>query len=207
MIVVLASGEGSNFEALALRFPGSISGLVSNKPHAGCLLRAARLGISSKLVEQKAELSRAEHEVQVVTAIAALSSAKGYPPLRLIVLAGYMRVLSPCFFTEVASKLPAGVRILNLHPAHLDEFKGLGGYAHAVKHLYPRWGITVHEVTPELDAGPIVAACEVPVLPWESASELHTRMQPYEHSLLTQVIAHETYLKGFTHDPDANPTI
>ena len=180
---VLASGSGSNFLALAQRFPQQIAGLICNVSGAFVLQRAASVHIPSVVVPHSQFKDRPAHERAVVAALQQLDKN-----LSLVVLAGYMRVLSPVFFQEFQKHLP-GVRLINLHPAHLSEYKGAKGYEAAVARQAPRWGLSVHEVIPELDAGPLLASAEIPVPPFFSASELQQFALPFEHALLADTVA------------------
>lgn len=180
--VVLASGTGTNFSALAQNFPHQVTGLVCNVQGAPVLKRAQAAAIPALLVPHNAYPNRPSHDRAVVAALAQLN-----PKVELVVLAGYMRILSPAFFEEIAKKLP-GVRLVNLHPAHLSDYKGAHGYAAAVERLAPRWGLSVHEVIPELDAGPLLASLEIPVAPYLTAPELQKFAQPFEHALLVQAV-------------------
>ena len=194
MIAVFASGQGSNFEALADAFPGSIAAVVSNVEGAGVLARAAARGVPTRVVPHVAFAERAAHEKAMLKALAALLPERELPPgepsrepLRLLVLAGYMRVLSETFLSGFAQRYPQA-RAWNLHPAHLDQYRGAHAFSFAVEHRFPRWGLSVHEVTAVLDGGALVDACEVPVWPTDSANSLHARARESEHALLVRAV-------------------
>jgi phosphoribosylglycinamide formyltransferase-1 len=189
MIAVFASGQGSNFEALADAFPGAIAAVVSNVEGAGVLGRAAARGIPTGVVPHTDFAQRAAHEKAMLQALAALlhEHDPSGKPLRLLVLAGYMRVLSETFLSGFAQRYPQA-RAWNLHPAHLDQYRGAHAFSFAVEHRFPRWGLSVHEVTAVLDGGALVDACEVPVWPTDSAASLHARARESEHALLVRAV-------------------
>lgn len=185
MIAVFASGQGSNFEALAKAFPGAVGALLTNVEHAGVLERARRLGVPARSVPHTAYTTRMAHEEAMLQSLAFLLPP--HTPLRLLVLAGYMRILSESFLAAFAHTFPRA-RAWNLHPAHLDEYRGPSAFEFAVAHRFPRWGLSVHEVTPELDGGTLVASCEVPVWPTDSPQTLHARARESEHALLVRAV-------------------
>lgn len=176
MIAVLASGDGSNFEALAQHFPKQICALICNVESAYVIERAKKHHIPYFLIPHKNFKTRAEHEKEVIHILSQFVGVK------LVVLAGYMRVLSPFFFSK---PLPL---CINLHPAHLDQFKGADAYEYAVRHKYPSWGLSIHKVTQELDSGELLGACEFPLFPYESVSEVKARVKNLEHELLVSTV-------------------
>ncbi|MES2615257.1 MAG: formyltransferase family protein [Bdellovibrionota bacterium] len=178
-IAVLASGQGSNFESLAQNFPNSICALICNVEGAQVLELAKKYEVPSFLIPHKNFKTRAEHEKEI---IAVLSQFK---ELKLIVLAGYMRVLTKTFFLEYSNSMP---KIINLHPAHLEQYKGAHAYEYAVANKYPRWGLSIHEVTEELDSGQLLNSTEFTIYPQESAHELKNRIKYLEHKLLVETI-------------------
>jgi phosphoribosylglycinamide formyltransferase-1 len=192
VIVVLASGKGTNFEALAKAFPGKISGLVTNIPHTGALEKAALHHIPAVTVPHMHFATRGAFEHELVKAIAS------FPQTQLIVLAGFMRILSPAFFTEMKKSLPSAVSI-NLHPAHLDEYKGARAYDFAIENRFPRWGISVHELTPQLDSGRILGTTELSLPPWETKQDFVARAQVQERLLLVQVVEQFVAQNKFEH--------
>ncbi len=192
-IAVFASGEGSNFEALCQQaqlleraLPHRIELLLTNRTNAGVVQRAKKWKVPVSVVSHNQYPSRAKHEEAVIQSLQAHFES-GQNPLFAVVLAGYMRVLSPVFFTLFRSHWPQS-HLLNLHPALLNDYKGPEAYSYAVQRRFPRWGITVHRVTEELDGGPRLKSSEHPVFPWEQAGALHKRFQSFEHSLLTTAI-------------------
>ena len=106
----------------------------------------------------------------------------------LVVLAGYMRVLSGHFLQSLDELLP-GHRIINLHPAHLDQYKGAQGWGAAVKSKCPRWGLSVHNVTPQLDSGELLWSEDFSVFPYEAESELRERIKKQENDFLVKCVS------------------
>ena len=198
MIAVFASGAGSNVASLAAAFPGRIAAVVTNVENAGVLTVAAERGIGARAIDHRDFASREAHEAVMLEALSSLVRNTGYAGgLRVLVLAGYMRVLTPAFLSGFAETFP-GARIINLHPAHLDQYRGAHAYEHAVARLYPRWGLSVHAVTEILDGGELIASDELPVLPWDSPSDLHARARPREHALLVAAVAAVAAVAGPT---------
>lgn len=182
-IVVLASGSGSNFAALAEALPGQVRFLLCNRKGAKVCARADEASVAYAVVDDRDFPSRSDHEAAVIATLRTAASEGLSRPPRCMVLAGYMRILSGAFLQAVHEMWP-GCRIINLHPADLGTYKGPHGYTHAVACRFPSWRLTVHEVTQALDSGPVVLSREFPVFPWESADQLHERLRPQEHSLL-----------------------
>ena len=193
MIAVLASGQGSNFEALAQYFKGHIRVLICNVEKAKVLELAKQYEIPSLLIPHKKFKTRSEHEIEII------ENLKKFHEIKILVLAGYMRVLSPTFFeyfrgmdSAVSPKgSPRGdnaIKIINLHPAHLDEYKGAHAFEFAVENKFPRWGISVHKVTEELDSGELLNSVEFPIYPYETVAHLKQRTKVYEHQILIQTV-------------------
>jgi phosphoribosylglycinamide formyltransferase-1 len=111
--------------------------------------------------------------------------------LRLICLAGYMRVLSAQGLQDLNAAFP-NLCILNLHPARPQDYRGPRGYDHAVQNRFVHWGLTVHRVTAALDEGPVVASSEHVIYPWEDAAMLHHRLMASEHTLFLEAIRKES---------------
>ena len=177
MIVVFASGSGTNFEAIANAFPDKVKALVCNVENAKVILKAQQRNIPCYIVPHKNYNSRAYHE------IALLQSIQNLKGIKVIVLAGYMRVLSPTFFEE-ALKIQPTPKLINLHPAPLDLYKGAHAYEYAAENKVTKWGLSVHEVIPELDSGKLLDSLEFPVFPYETADQIRERARPLEHHLL-----------------------
>jgi phosphoribosylglycinamide formyltransferase-1 len=179
-IGVLLSGRGSNFEALADsvsvgRIPNSeISIVVSNKPNAPGLERAAARNIPTRAIPSKG-LEREAYDRQVA---AVLHEYK----VDLICLAGYMRLLSPYFVAAFPQ------RILNIHPSLLPSFPGLESQKQALDYGVKFAGCTVHFVDENLDAGPIILQSAVPVLDSDDEHTLSARILKEEHRIYTQAV-------------------
>jgi phosphoribosylglycinamide formyltransferase-1 len=178
---ILISGRGSNMEALADavkggRVPGAeVAVVVSDRPSAAGLVRARERGLQTAVVERKGR-ARAEHEREIVSALRAHG-------VELVCLAGYMRLLSPCFIEEFRA------RILNIHPSLLPAFPGLDAQRQAVEHGVKVSGCTVHFVDETLDGGPIVAQRAVPVLDSDTPDTLAARILVEEHRAYPEALA------------------
>lgn len=174
-IVILISGRGSNMEALvraldAEGWPARIAAVISNKPEAKGLEFASARGIPTAVVANKAYATRAEFD-------AALQETIDRFQPDLVVLAGFMRILTAPFVEHYAG------RMLNIHPSLLPLFPGLGTHQQALDAGEKEHGATVHFVTAELDHGPVVAQARVPVLPDDTEETLSARVLVEEHKL------------------------
>lgn len=167
MIVALISGRGSNLQAL-LEADLPVSAVISNRADAKGLELAASRGIPAVVVAHRTFAAREHFERALAQEI------DRYAP-RLIVLAGFMRVLSADFVERYRS------RILNIHPSLLPAFPGLETHARALAAGVKVHGCTVHFVTAELDHGPIVIQAAVPVLPDDTPAVLAARVLVEEH--------------------------
>ncbi|SSC72444.1 unnamed protein product [Ciceribacter sp. T2.26MG-112.2] len=179
-VVVFISGGGSNMVALADAcaapdFPAEIVAVISDKPTAGGLAKAAERGIATHVFERRAYASKGEHEAAILAALAALSPD-------IICLAGYMRLLSADFIR------PYEGRILNIHPSLLPLFPGLHTHQRALDAGMMVAGCTVHFVTEGMDEGPIVAQSVVPVLPGDTSDSLAARVLTVEHRSYAQAL-------------------
>ncbi|MBN1587744.1 MAG: phosphoribosylglycinamide formyltransferase [Candidatus Omnitrophica bacterium] len=179
-IAVLASGSGSNFEALVQasqegRIPAKITLLIVDNPQAGAIERARRLGISFEVVDREAFAQRADFE-------AALRTHIDKSPPALIALAGFMRVLSPDFVSAYPNK------ILNIHPALLPGFPGAHGIHDAYSYGVQITGVTVHYVDEGVDTGPIVLQEALAVDPAKSEEELEAQIHQIEHRLYPEAV-------------------
>ncbi|KQN75571.1 MULTISPECIES: phosphoribosylglycinamide formyltransferase [unclassified Duganella] len=179
-IVILISGRGSNMEAIvraaqAERWPARIAAVISNRADAGGLEFAAAHGIAVAVVSNKDYASREAFDAALQTVI------DGYAP-DLVVLAGFMRILTPGFVDHYAG------RMLNIHPSLLPLFPGLHTHAQALAAGVTEHGATVHFVTAELDHGPAVAQARVPVLPGDTPDTLSARVLVQEHKLYPQAV-------------------
>lgn len=180
-VAILISGGGSNMLALARdmadpRHPARPCLVLSNRPGAAGLARAADLGIPTATVDHHPfGADRAAFEAALAGPLAASGA-------EILCLAGFMRVLTPGFIAGRAG------RILNVHPSILPLFPGLDTHARALAAGMAVHGCTVHEVTPELDAGPILGQAVVPVLPGDTPDTLAARVLPMEHRLYPAVL-------------------
>ena len=173
---VLVSGAGTNLQALldADIVPASVAVVVSNNPDAPALDRARTAGVAAVVVDHRGR-DRVAFEGELLAALAAHR-------VDAVVLAGFMRVLSPRFVAAFPQ------RIVNTHPSLLPAFPGLGAPAQAIAHGVKLAGATIHFVDGSVDGGPIIAQVAVPVLPDDDARSLHARIQREEHRLLPDVV-------------------
>lgn len=180
-IVVIASGRGSNFEAIANQIDAGlldaeITLLLSDKPAAPALATAKTRGIPAQAVDATTFADQATYETALLEAIQAV-------PCDLIVLAGYMRILGAVFIEG------ADVPIMNIHPSLLPAFPGLHAQKQALDYGVKVAGCTVHFVDGGLDSGPIIAQANVPVLDDDTEATLSARILKEEHRLYSDVIA------------------
>ncbi|MBN2905977.1 MAG: phosphoribosylglycinamide formyltransferase [Rhodobacteraceae bacterium] len=179
-VAILISGGGSNMVALVQSMAGDHPArpvlVLSNDPAAGGLVRARALGIATAAVDHKPfGKDRAAFE-------AALQAELDKAAPDILCLAGFMRVLTPGFVTAWAG------RMLNIHPSLLPKYKGLNTHARAIEAGDAEAGCSVHEVTAELDGGPILGQARVPILPGDTADTLAARVLPLEHRLYPAVL-------------------
>ena len=184
-IVILISGRGSNMEALiaardAGLLPVNIAAVISNRPEAKGLATAGKAGITAHYINHKAFAGREAFDAALATAIDAHAPT-------LVVLAGFMRILTPGFVQHYAG------RLLNIHPSLLPAFTGLHTHQRAIDAGCRFAGSTVHQVTSELDAGPILEQAVVPILPGDTADALAARVLTQEHQIYPRAI--EQFLK------------
>lgn len=180
-IVVLISGRGSNLAALIEAakdpfYPGEIVGVVSDQADAPGLKIAESNGIPTKVVGRSSSVGKAAHEAAISVALAAANA-------EIVALAGYMRLLTPAFVERWAG------RMINIHPALLPSFRGLDTHRRALDAGIRIHGCTVHFVTAETDAGPIIAQAAVPVLGGDSEASLAARVLKAEHRLYPLALA------------------
>lgn len=176
-IVILISGRGSNMEAIVrAAIPGArIAAVIANRPDAAGLAFAAHHGIDTRVVDHKAYPSREAFDEALAAVI------DGFAP-DLVVLAGFMRVLTNGFVEHYAG------RLLNIHPSLLPSFPGLHTHQRALEAGVRVAGTTVHFVTPTLDCGPIVIQAVVPVLPGDDEAALAARVLVQEHRIYPQAV-------------------
>jgi len=176
-IVVLASGSGSNLQALldAASPDWSVVGVVTDRPAVGALDRAELAGIPSAVV------SWGDYADRDAFTEAIAGAADSFRP-DLIVLAGFMRILGAAAVERFRG------RIINIHPSLLPAFKGGHAVHDALDYGVKTTGVTVHFVDEELDHGPIIAQEAVEVLAGDDEATLHARLQKVEHRLLPEVV-------------------
>lgn len=179
-IVILISGRGSNMQAIVRaarneQWPCRIAAVISNRADAEGLQFAAQQGIPAEVVVSKEFSTRDAFD-------AALQAAIDRFAPDLIVLAGFMRILTPKFVEHYAG------RMLNIHPSLLPSFPGLATHRQALAAGVKVHGATVHFVTAELDHGPIVAQAAVPVLPGDTEDALAERILVEEHKIYPQAV-------------------
>jgi phosphoribosylglycinamide formyltransferase-1 len=179
-LVVLVSGRGSNLKAIAARaaageLPVQIAAVVSDRADAGALEWAAARGIDTKVLSPGSFPDRESY------GRALGDTVDSYAP-QLVVLAGFMRILSEEFVLRFAG------RILNIHPSLLPEYRGLHTHRRALAAGDPEHGASVHFVTPELDGGPVVLQARVAVLPGDDEESLAARVLRQEHVIYPQSI-------------------
>ena len=172
-IVILISGRGSNMEAIVERcageaWPARVVAVISNRADAAGLRFAAAAGITTAVVEHKAFDSREAFDAELARVI------DGFAP-DLLVLAGFMRILTPGFVARFEG------RLMNIHPSLLPAWRGLHTHRRVLAAGERRHGCTVHFVTEELDAGPAVIQGRLQVLPGDDELTLSARVQRLEH--------------------------
>ena len=179
-IVVLISGQGSNLQAIMDAIargdlPATLCAVISNRADAPGLERAARAGIPAETLSHRDFPDRQAYD----RALQALIDR--YHP-DLVVLAGFMRILTPAFVAHYAG------RLLNIHPSLLPAFTGLNTHQRALEAGVAEHGTSVHFVTADLDAGPVIIQARIPVRPDDTPQTLAARIKPLEHRLYPLVI-------------------
>lgn len=185
-IVILISGRGSNMEAIVRsarneQWPARIAAVISNRSDAAGLDFAARHDIPTVVVPNRDYPTREEFDAALKTEIDKFSPD-------LVVLAGFLRILTPAFVAHYAG------RMLNIHPSLLPAFPGLGTHRKALDAGVGEHGATVHFVTADLDHGPIVAQAAVPVIPGDTEEALAARVLEQEHVIFPRAI--RSFLEG-----------
>lgn len=180
-IGVLISGRGSNLQAIidavaSGRLDAELAVVISNKPDAPGLERAARAGVETLVMRHTGYPSREAFDLAMVSELRRRSVC-------LVCLAGFMRLLSAAFVEAFPN------RILNIHPSLLPAFPGLDAQRQAWVHGVAVSGATVHIVTPELDDGPIVRQATVPLEPGDTPETLAARILIEEHRIYPEAIA------------------
>lgn len=188
-IVILISGNGTNMAAIVQaaergrwqqRYGAHVAAVISNRADANGLQWAQQHGIATAVVEHKAYGDRAAFDRALAQAVDIYQPA-------LVVLAGFMRILTPEFVERYAG------RLLNIHPSLLPAFTGLHTHQRAIEMGCRFAGATVHQVTAELDHGCILAQAAVPILPEDTAATLAARVLTQEHLIYPRAI--ETWLQ------------
>ncbi len=183
-VVILGSGRGSNAEALCIAQRegrlgrAEIVAIFSDRPDAGILALGPRFGIEARHLDAapfKTKLE-GEGEARYIAAVQACAPD-------LVVLAGFMRVVKPGFLNAFAG------RVINLHPSLLPSFPGLDGIGQAFRHGVKITGCTVHEVTPQIDAGRILDQAAVRIEADDTVESLAVKVHAAEHRLLVEVVA------------------
>ena len=183
-IVILISGSGSNMAAIvrraqqerwAERLGARVSAVISNRADAKGLVFAREQGLATEVLDHKAFASREDFDAALMQAIDRHAPS-------LVLLAGFMRILTPGFVAHYAG------RLLNIHPSLLPAFAGLHTHQRAIEAGCKFAGATVHEVTAELDHGPILAQAVVPVLPGDTPDTLAARVLTQEHRIYPEAV-------------------
>jgi phosphoribosylglycinamide formyltransferase-1 len=184
-IVILISGGGSNMAAIVRAaqqgnwrksLDAQVAAVVSNRPDAGGLALAREQGIATEVVEHRRFDTRDAFDAELAAVI------DRHQPT-LLVLAGFMRILTPAFVARYQG------RLINIHPSLLPAFPGLHTHQRAIDAGCKVAGATVHQVTSELDHGPILDQAVVPVLPGDTAAALAARVLTQEHLIYPRAIA------------------
>ena len=175
-VVVLISGSGSNLQAIIdARLPISLRAVISNKANAYGLERARQAGIPTEVIDHRDYASRADFDAVLQQHI------DHYQP-ELVVLAGFMRILTDGLVEHYRG------RMINIHPSLLPKYRGTNTHARAIEAGDAVAGCSVHWVTPELDAGPVLLQAEVPIHPGDSADTLAARVLEQEHKIYPEAI-------------------
>jgi phosphoribosylglycinamide formyltransferase-1 len=179
-IVILLSGRGSNMEAIVRAcasegWDARVAAVVSNRPDAPGLAFAQERGIATAVVDHTLFANRDAFDAELARVVAEFAPD-------VIVLAGFMRILTPAFVSRFER------RILNVHPSLLPAFTGLHTHRRAIEAGCKLAGATVHFVTPELDHGPIIIQAVVPVLPGDTEATLSARILAREHQIYPRAV-------------------
>ena len=179
-IVVLISGGGTNLQAIIdactdSNYPAEVVGVVSNKIDAYGLTRAQNADIATVALSHKEFASREDYDQALIKKIDIFDAD-------LIVLAGFMRILTPSFVQHFQGKL------LNIHPSLLPKYQGLNTHQRAIDAGDDVHGVSVHFVTEELDGGPVILQAKVPVFDGDSRDDLAARVHEQEHRIYPLVV-------------------
>jgi phosphoribosylglycinamide formyltransferase-1 len=204
-IVILISGSGTNMQAIvraarrgdwAGRYGARVAAVISNRPDAAGLAWAQAQGIETAVVDHRKFADRDTFDAALTKTIDRHQHPADRPAL--VALAGFMRILTPNFVRHYQG------RLLNIHPSLLPAFPGLHTHQRAIEAGCRFAGATVHQVTAELDHGPILAQAVVPVLPDDDAQTLAARVLTQEHAIYPQAIA-QCLAQGSTSQADRRP--
>lgn len=179
-IVVLISGSGTNLQALidackTTDFPGEVVAVISNKPDAYGLVRAQENNIATHTISHKDYDSRDDYDQALIKQI------NRFEP-DLVVLAGFMRILTANFVQHFSGKL------LNIHPSLLPKYQGLNTHQRAIDCKDKEHGVSVHFVTEELDGGPVILQAKVPIFDGDTSEDLASRVHEQEHRIYPLVV-------------------
>ena len=179
-VAVLISGNGSNLQAIIDRMAeGKVNArikiVISNESGAFGLERARRAGIPTKVFDHRQYEDRGNYDNALAAVLEEMS-------IELVVLAGFMRILTPGFVARFAG------RIINIHPSLLPKYTGLNTHQRAISAGDQEHGASVHFVSDELDAGPIIIQRRIPIEPGDTPESLQQRVHAIEHEILPQAI-------------------
>jgi len=188
-LVILISGRGSNMQNIVQAigqqgWPAEVCAVIANRPDAQGLSWAQQQGLTTEVVAHKDYATREQFDNALAQCV------QQYEP-DYVLLAGFMRVLTPIFIQQFKN------RIINIHPSLLPLFPGLNTHQQAIDAQLQWHGCTVHFVTPELDSGPTIAQGIVPVQQDDDADTLAARLLPIEHKTYAQVV--EWLIQGRVH--------
>jgi phosphoribosylglycinamide formyltransferase 1 len=178
---ILASGTGSNFEAIAQaianqQLQAQIQTLIYNNPGAGVVQRADRFGVPHQLLDHRQFERREDLDAAIVAVLRAAD-------VDWVIMAGWMRIVTPVLINAFPD------RLLNIHPSLLPSFRGIRAVEQALAAGVKITGCTVHLVVPEVDAGEIIMQAAVPVLANDTAASLQARIHAQEYVIYPQAIA------------------
>jgi phosphoribosylglycinamide formyltransferase-1 len=178
---IMASGSGSNFEAVALaiasqKLNAKIEVLIYNNPGIKAVARAEKWGVPAVLLNHRDYKKREDLDLKIVETLQQYQ-------VDLVVMAGWMRLVTPVLIDAFPD------RIINIHPSLLPSFKGVRAVEQALEAGVKITGCTVHLIRLEVDSGPILVQAAVPILPNDTSETLHARIQVQEHLILPQGIA------------------
>lgn len=179
-IVVLISGSGTNLQAIIdacklEHFPGQVVGVISNKADAYGITRAQNANIPAKVISHKDFSTREAYDSELIAQINAFDAD-------LVVLAGFMRILTSEFVQTFQGKL------INIHPSLLPKYQGLNTHQRAIDAGDKEHGVSVHFVTEELDGGPVILQAKVPIFPGDTSDDLAARVHEQEHRIYPLVV-------------------